>query len=170
MCFAVVSNGFDDNREGFLLGFGLGYQSTDTEVEVDDYSGEGSYDGFSSTFKIGGGINKQFALYYVQYLAHDSDAIDEYFSIGGIGATYYFKPEIESAYILGAIGIGLINVEDDSESGTGLLLGAGYEFSEHWQIEGTYMSTDIEIEDSYSDATADITSASFQVTLNYLFY
>jgi len=54
--------------------------------------------------------------------------------------------------------------EDEGETGSAFMLGAGYEIYPHVQLEGTYLVVNIE-EDS-----VDLTTSAFQLTLNYHWY
>lgn len=171
---------FDDNRQGFLLGFGAGFHSIDIDFIYDGSNiGSQSESGFATSFKIGGGITDQFALYYVRnaswYNAPYSDGYttkDITYTIGlsGVGASYFLSPSAPSAYFLGAFGIGDISAPFESgvesDTGSAFMLGGGYEFSNHVMVEATLLSTNIE---SADDSSLSIESSSFQFTINYVF-
>jgi hypothetical protein len=77
----------------------------------------------------------------------DEELYDDDYTIahgsGGLGVTYYFEPKAPSAFIVGGIGFstwwaGSAPYEENTETeyGLGIVAGAGFEFSPHWQIEG----------------------------------
>jgi len=86
----------------------------------------------------------------------------------GIGATYYFQPQAKTWYISATAGLGDLANIDASTSNTGgaFMLTLGYEFSPHWQIEGSLLSTSID--NDYNDNTIDTSSVQF--LLNYSWY
>ena len=102
----------------------------------------------ATDFRIGGGITKQFTLYYVNRLAwfkvSDDVWIKEFttaFGVGLIGLSYYFKTEAPSGYILGSVGTSSWQFPFDegtgSAGGFGLSGGFGYEFTKYWAFEAT---------------------------------
>lgn len=183
-CFLIMSqssNAFDDNREGFIVGLGAGFQTINIDF---NYSGSevrsDSEGGFATSFKIGWGITNQFSLYYVRNASWYSAAYDDGFSISditytigidGVGATYYLSPSSPSGYLLGAIGIGDISApfESDigSDTGSAIMFGGGYEASEHIHLEATFLTTNI---DSLDNELLNLKTSSIQFTVNYLWY
>jgi len=181
----VLSNSpafaFDNNRQGFILGFGAGFHTIDIDVIYNGYKlGSDSNSGIATSFKIGAGLTDQFALYYVRnaswYSAPYSDGFttkDITYTMGimGLGATYFLSPSAPSGYLLGAIGAGDLSAPFESgissDTGSAFMLGAGYELNSHFMVEGTWQSTNI---DSADDPLLSIESSSFQVTINYVFY
>jgi len=181
----VLSNSpafaFDNNRQGFILGFGAGFHTIDSDVIYNGYKlGSDSNSGIATSFKIGAGLTDQFALYYVRnaswYSAPYSDGFttkDITYTMGimGLGATYFLSPSAPSGYLLGAIGAGDLSAPFESgissDTGSAFMLGAGYELNNHFMVEGTWQSTNI---DSADDPLLSIESSSFQVTINYVFY
>ena len=174
-----VVSAFDNNRKGFIIGIGAGLQTVDTDFNyLGSNIGSDSESGLATSFKIGGGITNQFALYYVRnaswFSAPYFDGFatsDITYSIGilGLEAVYFLSPSSSSAYLLGAIGIGDISApfEEDIESDTGdaFMFGGGYEISEHVQVEATLLSTDID-----GGSGINLESSSFQLTVNYVWY
>lgn len=162
----------DGERKGFIIGIGAGLHRVSMDYEG-PYADPDEEFGLATSLKIGGGITNQFALYYVRNASwYKLEGYDDSFTavtgISGIGATYYFSPTAPSGYILGAIGVGDIDApfEDDidGETGSAIMIGGGYEFSPHVHIEGTFISTDIDV------GPTDLTTRAFQVTINYLWY
>jgi len=189
ICFLVlivlanvqVAYAFDDNRQGFLIGLGVGYHNIDIDFK---YNGSNiasqSENGIATSFKIGGGFTNQFLLYYVRnsswYNAPYYDGFttsDITYTIGltGIGATYYLSPTSPSVYFLGAIGAGDISAPFESgakpDTGSAFMIGGGYEASKHIQYELTLLTTNI---DSQDDSQLKLETSSIQATINYMWY
>lgn len=178
---ATPAIAFDDNRQGFILGLGAGFHSTDIDFLYNGSNvGSESESGFATSFKIGGGLTDQFALYYVRnaswYSAPFFDGYtitDATYTIGlmGVGASYFLAPSAPSGYFMAAFGIGDISVpfesNVESDTGSAFMFGGGYEFKNHLMLEVTVLTTDIE---SADDSRYTLESSSFQFTLNYLFY
>jgi hypothetical protein len=149
---ATSAFALDGTRKGFILGFGVGagYQSYSAEIDAlgaPPSESEGSV-AFATDFRIGGGITEQFTLYYENRVAWftvtDKIWIQDFtaiFGVGLLGASYYFKTEAPSGYILGSIGTSawMFPFEDDTGTagGFGISGGAGYEFARHWAFEAT---------------------------------
>lgn len=179
MLSATQSFAFDDKRQGFLLGLGIGLH--DTDIDFTSYgtkTGSATESGLATSFKIGGGITDQFALYYVRnaswFNAPYYDGFittDETYVLGlsGIGASYFLSPSGPSAYFIGAVGIGDFSVptRNESDTGSAVMFGAGYEFQNHVSLEATLLSTNI---DSGSSSFLGLESRSFQFTINYNIY
>ena len=145
----------DRNRKGFIIGLGGGLGVTSFTQEVQEASGGGvavksdreTDFGLATDFRIGGGINDQFMLYYENRVAWFRIAsaagkdVTIAHGVGLVGASYYFKTRAPSAYILGSVGTSswMAPFEEDSETWTGLGLsgGLGYEFSPRVSIEAT---------------------------------
>jgi len=178
---ATPALAFDDQRQGFILGFGSGFHTL-----KENYSSSGSNDwsrsegGLATSFKIGAGITDQVAVYYVRnaswFSAPYFDGVttrDATYTIGisGIGASYFLAPSAPSGYFLAAIGVGDIAVpfESSTKSNTGgaFMFGGGYEFMKNLMIEGTILSTNIQ---DNSSPPITLKSSSLQFTINYLFY
>lgn len=177
-----VAFALDGNRKGLIIGIGAGAAYVDMDFESPIKSE--SKVGLATSLKIGGGITDQFALYYVrnaswfsyqmkaeyvyngQTLKEELDKETFVTGISGIGATYYFKTEAPSGYILGAIGIGDVATpfadDSHSESGSAFMIGGGYEFSPHVHAEGTVLMADID--------DAHLKTNAIQITINYLWY
>ncbi len=171
-----TANAFDDNRTGFFIGLGVGFQGIQDQATVGAESFSESDAGVSTSFKVGGGITDQFALYYVRnaswYSADVSLNQSLVFASGisGIGATYYLQPTAPSAYVLAAVGLGDYSTpfaqNANDEYGSATMFGAGYEFSNHRMIEATMLFVDVEDDSSRYQSSQN----SFQITLNHLWY
>ena len=164
LCLLTSAMALDGKREGFIVGLGAGFHSTNYEIYDDDISKSG----FATSLKIGYGFSEQATLYYIRNASWFSSNDDLFVNgIMGIGSTYYFSPTSQSFYLSGAIGLGdLVNIdENEGESGFGLMLGAGYEIRKHIKIEGNVIMSNIDY-----DYGEDLKPTSFQLTINYLWY
>lgn len=149
---ATAVHAFDGNRKGFILGGGIGPVVTSYTVEVDDdFFGNYTTDreskfGLATDFRIGGGINEKFMLYYanrVSWFGVDDemeDGVTIAHGIGLVGLSYYLEAAAPSVYFTGTVGISSWSApfEEDSDtwSGFGIGGGVGYEFARHWSVEG----------------------------------
>jgi hypothetical protein len=166
---------FDDNRQGFMVGLGAGFDI----LKVGTATGSMPKEGLATSVKIGWGITERIALYYVQndswFRAYPSSTAKEQSSytigISGIGATYFLAPTAQSGYVLTAIGAGYARAPFDpsasSSTGNAFMIGGGYEYEKNLTIEGTILTTRY---DSVSAPHMSLKSTSIQMTLNYLFY
>jgi hypothetical protein len=135
---------FNGERGGFILGFGAGPSMTSYSYNHDYYDSDRRNEfGLGTDFKIGGGFNNQFLLYYVNRVAwfKPGDATIAH-TVGLLGASYYLKTEAPAWYFVAAVGVSAWDkpfetYSSQSDSGLGLTGGAGYEFSRHWSIEAT---------------------------------
>ena len=167
--FSGVSNASDDRREGFMFSAGIGYQHIRSKFEG-GYTEKNS--GIATSFKIGGGINEQFMLYYARnasWFHWSEEVLVE--GVSGFGASYYLRPDSDSPYLMAVVGLADISApfEEDLEievdSGTGFILGLGKPIKKNVNIEAALMSTDIDFEyGGYEKAT------SLQFTINYMYY
>lgn len=149
---ATSVQAFDGKRKGFILGggAGLGVTSFDQTLRVpgfqDATSDRESKLGLATEFKIGGGFNDQFLLYYVNRAAWFS--IENIFSqdvtiansVGLVGISYYFQPTSPSPYLVAVLGISSWDApfeDTTAQVGVGLGAGLGYEFARHWSLEAT---------------------------------
>lgn len=165
-----VATAFDGSRRGFILGVGGGYHTTDIDREIGfPFPAVGivseSRSGIATTFKIGVGISNQFTLCYVRnaswYTATDLTAA----GIGGIGGSYYLSASSPSAFVLFEFGFAdIVSVgnRSESETGAGYMIGGGYEFAKHFQLEATYLNGDLK--------SGGIDISSIQIIVTYLAY
>ncbi|MFA6903756.1 MAG: hypothetical protein WC236_11815 [Gallionellaceae bacterium] len=168
---------FDDNREGFILGLGLGIHSLKNDYSLNgaSYLTE-SKSGLATSFKIGAGITNQFALYFVRNASwfnttYASREVHAVAGISGIGATYFLEPAAPSVYVLGAVGGGdyAIPLESTFTTRTGgaVMLGGGYEFDKNVMFEITLLAAGVA---EPANAQAKTQSSALQFTINYMFY
>jgi hypothetical protein len=169
LIFTQSANAFDNNRKGFLLGLGVGNNYTFIEdergVNADDLSG------FTASFKIGGGINNHFSMYLTRNVSVFNNANNSYqIALNGLGLSYFLSPSASSGYFMGAIGNAQRQSFDDTfsdYSGSGFMIGGGYEFIKHLQLEGAILSTDLK-HDNFNSFILKTTT--YQLTINYVWY
>lgn len=112
-------------REGFWIGFGLGYGSFGVS-DCDDCGREGSVTGF---LKLGGKLSERWLLGFESNTWVDQEA-GITVSMGTATATAYYYPKPEGGlHLKGGLGLGHLDVEDfGDETGLGLLIGVGHDF------------------------------------------
>ncbi|MCX7835692.1 MAG: porin family protein [bacterium] len=151
-CIFVFSHSlyaFDNERQGFILGFGIGFGSISYTQELStpyrSVSGSESKNPFVTNFKIGYAPQNQWSIYWsskVNWFEMDNAAgstSDMAAGYGTISGSYYLKTEAPSFYFSGGFGrstwIAWSSSGDNSSTGSGVMFGAGYEFSKHWCVE-----------------------------------
>ena len=156
-----------NNRQGFVVGFTYGRQSTEIDLSLsyyDDWYGNNIIsdssddDGSATDFKIGFAPNSSVAIYYTNKVAWFED--DVTLSHAGIGATLFlnasksdtWKP---SAFITGSIGGSTLNPDYDDNynnnemTGRGYSFGAGFEPAKNFVVEMTWWFANID-DNSYN--------------------
>lgn len=159
LCMSVSA--FNNEREGFVLGLGIGIAN----IDYDSGSFSASDTGIATSLKIGYGFTNDFSLYYLRNATFSEEEGYSFAEgITGIGVSKYLNPHGASLYFLGSLGIGdLINLdESETETGSAYLLGLGYEFHNHSSVEFTILKTKID--------DVDYNSTALQLTYNYTFY
>ena len=149
---------WDGKRKGFVLGVGAGgglasfkpyAKFSDNETSDGERTSKFA---FMSDFKIGYAPSNQVALYWMSKVAwfgykleFEGEVFQSYTAangFGGVGVTYYFQPEGPSPYLTAGLGFSTWDApfEENSDglSSSGIALGAGYEFSKHWSLEGNF--------------------------------
>jgi hypothetical protein len=124
---ADSGSGKPQTREGFWIGFGLGAGS----LGCDECSGERET-AFSGNFKLGGTINPHFLLGAETngWYKSENGVTIQY---GNLSAVAYYYPSVTSGfYLKGGLGLASLSLDidefgSDSETGTGAVLGLGYD-------------------------------------------
>jgi len=170
LCVGVLSlpamaDILDDNKQGFLIGLGIGLTSISTEL---NFNNTPTLDeraiGMATSFKIGYAFNEQFSVYYTNqvdwYTFKDSST---QVGLTGIGTDYYFT-NTSGLYATGMLGFGSIsNLTDNGAStGSGFGLGIGYDLLPHMSVEAAYMH--INIEENNAELYTDSLRMKFQYT------
>jgi hypothetical protein len=179
------AQGYDYQRDGFLLGAGLGVGHTSYKQEL-TISGSGTATspteyqfGIITDFKIGYAPEKTWAVYFTNKVSWFEmiNVMDESVIIAsGLSALAFqnwFKPKSPSGFITLGIGMsswGAFFKESFSETWTGLgiFAGGGYEFSRGWSLEAYWIWG--EAKDSISGISAKSETNTFMFTLNVLGY
>jgi hypothetical protein len=173
--FATSALAFDDTRKGFLIGLsgGGGYQTFSADVS-DERQNKFA---FGTDFRIGGGINEQFALYFDNRVSWFGVGEEQWtegdivaWSVTGLGASYYLEPEAPTVYVQGSIGYSgwawMDQLNEYGGHGFGFTAGAGYEFSPHAGIDAMLMWG--KPEDDVSEYKVD--ALAILVTVGYTWY
>lgn len=190
LCVAGNAHAWDSQRQGFLLGFGVGpglTSFTQTVAVSDPFSGgtisfesdRENKAGVATDFKIGYAPNNSWAIYYtskVSWFGIENALGDNVTIANGLGAAavcYWFQPQAPAPFVAGGIGFSTWSVpfEDpapDTWIGPGLFAGGGYEFSKHWSVEG-YLSWG-KPKDTIWGIEVSSNALSFMIVLNVLGY
>ena len=183
LLFTFEAGAWDGQRKGFVLGIGAGAGLSSYKLVSDSYSQIES-DRFNKTafmtdFKIGFAPSNRVMIFWaskVSWFGHKVAEGTEYETsftatngIGGLGTSYFFQPGGPSPYLTGTIGFSTwstpFEANSDSYFGGGFSLGAGYEFSKHWSVEGNFSWG------SPSDDFGDsVSTNAVRVTVNVLGY
>jgi len=165
---------FDDNKEGFILGVGVGISRINSDVtrnSNNNFKIKSEYDtGFATSLKIGYGFNNQFSAFLVRnasWFSYSNDQKDDTYVSGilGLGVSYYTSKN-SPLYLTAAYGQGdfMNQSEGEKEIGGALMFGMGYEVSPHLQIEGDWILSAID------KSNTKLSTSAFQLNINYLLY
>jgi hypothetical protein len=179
------AQGYDNQRDGFLLGAGLGVGQTSYKQEL-TISGSGTATspteyqlGIITDFKIGYAPEKTWAVYFTNKVSWFEmiNVMDESVIIAsGLSALAFqswFKPKAPSGFITLGIGMsswGAFFKESFNQAWTGLgiFAGGGYELSRGWSLEAYWIWG--ETKDSVSGMSIKSETNTFMFTLNVLGY
>jgi hypothetical protein len=134
----ATSYGFDGKRKGFVLGFGGGFGTlTSPDSDYDRISG------LATELLLGHGGSEQLMILYSgqQFWYARSDVFYSY-AEPGVVLRYYFSPQSPTFYVDGgpsfAAGVGVADGEGGAFlGGVGGHLSVGYEFAQHWELQGS---------------------------------
>jgi hypothetical protein len=164
-------------RDGFVIGFGLGVGNTSLSIEGDDERvGRTS---LMTDFRIGYAPTNRAMLYWSSDVSwfRLTDEFDDGVVIsgtGGLGATYFIRDVAPSPYLNAALGfnsfnyVGIEGAETSQWFGPGLAVGGGFEFARHWLLDGKVLVG--RPRNSEFGDTETLRVRTFKVTLNYLHY
>jgi len=163
----LMADVFDDNKQGFIVGLGLGLTGVSTEIDFHqgNVRDEGSI-GLATSFKLGYAFNEQFLVYYTNQVDwYTFDDSSTRVGLTGVGVDYYFA-KTSGLYTKAMLGLGSFGgVNNSSEStGYGFGLGLGYDLLPHMSVEVEYMHIGTEKNDIETD------SNSLRVKFQYLWY
>lgn len=129
------SQAFDEQREGFVMGFGGGFSPiTRVGVAGSHYAIEGT--GFAANLFLGSGTSDK-SIFGVElnmtHYKHDRVDFQLYFTGGSW--YYYFRSQAPSMYF--NLGLGVNHIYSNripTTHGLAVLLGSGINFADHWQV------------------------------------
>jgi hypothetical protein len=143
---------FDNQRQGFVLGGGIGGGY---------FSGNppGGDAVFAANLKIGSGLSNRTEVYYTYNASfYQDEGTLSASGIHGIGVTQYTKPEGYGLFFLGGVGLAFETEFEGggSDYGFGGFIGLGHDIGKHWSIQAdlSYMSV-------------NSSNWAFRVTLNF---
>ncbi|MEZ4387133.1 MAG: hypothetical protein R3D98_06070 [Candidatus Krumholzibacteriia bacterium] len=175
---ATWAQAFDDQRQGFALGLGVGLGSARRTIDATagglSASLSNDHGGFATALRLGGGLNDRWLLCYTsQVVFFSPDGSDVRFAqgIGAISALYFLQPQAPSLFFEAGLGQGaLVDVDrNESDTGIGLLLGLGYEVSRHWEFGMSFSYAKVG-EDTVDGFDLDASISTVQVTVGWLGY
>jgi hypothetical protein len=196
---------FDGHRRGFVVGFGVGPGLTSLDYSIEHYSTIPNSEvqtklAAETDLRVGIGFTDQWLVYVGSNAAlFRLDQIrfkDELFgtpidkgididltivSYGEVlGVSHYFRREAPSPYVTAGLGFSVWTAPFESGFdpwvGFGFSIGAGYEFTPHWSVEGSAVygnpsGDEFYTKDGvYSVDHAQTKSLSFRITANVLAY
>lgn len=168
----AISNlySFDGERNGFILGGGIGGSFLSNTASNNYISNTTSEGVFVTNFKIGYAPSNTLEIYYLSKVSWwgESDII---FTLGlsAVAVTFYPDNSTETGWSISG-GLGLSSLDAPFEAnvsasnGFGLFAGGGYEFSPHWSVELDLFYSTI------SEGSVDFNSFGVQITINGLAY
>ncbi len=170
------ADAFDGSRRGFVLGFGAGWGQAEQTLSGSlggmSFDATSEYSGVATDFRIGGGLSDQWLLYWTsQQVFFSSENTTFGQGIGAVAVTWYSRPEAPALLLEGGVGVGgLADLEGGgSDTGFGILLGAGYEFARHWQLEATWVYASVDAE-GLETFGFDASLSTVRVTLCWMGY
>lgn len=142
LCFCAAgilvnstAHAFNGEKSGFILGFGpgLGWVHNDFTLATQKKAS------FKTDFLIGWGLGNGQTLitWSSKVLWYDSGGTRTTSGTGGLGITHFLNQDNNAMFLSGVIGVNSIAEPFDAstaESGFGLGLGVGKEFSKNWLI------------------------------------
>ena len=165
---------FDDKRQGFILGIGLGPGVTTYTPIFSGSTTEDSESRFALTtdFKIGHAPSDYLQIYWnskVSWFELERQDVLIVNGFGGAGFTYLFQQQSPSPFISGGLGISAWSAPSRASArvgtGFGFFLGVGHEFATIWNVEGDLIWGDPGPATGLRGSTL-----TFKVTFNLLAY
>jgi len=159
---------FDGERNGFILGGGIGGGYLSNSFSYESYSTNDNRGVFLTNFKIGYAPSNTLEVYYISKVSWWGETDINYaLGLSAIAVSFYTDKETETGlFISGGLGLSTLSApfETDVESsnGFGVFGGAGYEFASHWNVEADIFYSAI------SESGVDMNSFGVQLTINVL--
>jgi len=172
---------WDGQREGFILGVGIGGGVTSFTHEVEasgikETSDRENKGGYATDFKIGYAFTNQFLLYYNNKSAwfnannEKGEEVTILCAAGPIGISYYLSPDSPSLFLSAGGGVASwyapLESDKEEQGGAGVFFGIGYEFIKYWSIEFNFMYTSTNRDEKGIETNTD--AMSFMVSVNVM--
>lgn len=166
----------DKDRSGFLFGLSIGSSTGDVFTATttgEPASNQIDAKGSALSLKIGGAISRKAALYFLSQ--GSSIAENQFHSLTGIGATYYFRKTGTSIYVNGGAGFGSVSYSDDTISpnmGRAATVGIGIELGMGLNLEVNHLRVDTQFDDSVDNPGPELNYeiASTQFLIGYTWF
>ena len=172
-----ANDGYAQNneRKGFILGFGAGISHNSYQFSSGGFEGEKeNVTAVATNFKLGFAPTNQIAIYWnsqVAFFNMDDGFGDNIFTlngIGGLGGSYFLNETAPSIYVNAIVGFSnwgsISDSTTDNLTGFGFGIGGGYEFARHWTAD-----CNLTIGKPKEDSL-ELDVSSVRVTINYLMY
>lgn len=173
---------FDNQRKGFMLGFGLGpawssYTQTMTYAGSPEEKSDRQNDlALRTDFRIGYGPSELIQIYWTSkgnwfgLTNVYGNKVTIASGVGGLGVTYFLKPTYPCPYLLGEIGLATwatpFQTGSKSWYGLGAALGVGYQLRNHLAFEAGLTWGNPSNSERGLEVSAD--ALSFGVTMNII--
>jgi opacity protein-like surface antigen len=173
---------FDGERNGFILGGGIGAGYLSKSTSYNSYSVIDNRGVFLTNFKIGHALNNTLELYCIYKASWWSETEITYgLALLALAVTFYTDTETETGLcISGGLGLSTLGAPFEhgsnpaegfggpgavnSSTGFGCFGGVGYEFTDHWIVELDMHYSAI------SESGSDLSCFGVQLTINVLAY
>ncbi|UCD62884.1 MAG: hypothetical protein JSW34_08975 [Candidatus Zixiibacteriota bacterium] len=165
---------FDGEREGFVLGFGVGAGAANIERIAWYQTRTDNLYGIYTDLTLGWGMSNRVVIHYAgrQQFAFENDGW--YLGFPAFGVSYFRKPEAPSLILMAGVGMMLgLSIESVGTGsaygvgGAGPYVGVGYEWSKNFAAEFCFgRSLDV-LRDALE---ADHSISWFSVSVHYLAY
>jgi Outer membrane protein beta-barrel domain len=172
MLLSAYSNlySFDGDRNGFILGGGIGGGYLSNSFSYESYSKTDNRGVFLTNFKIGYAPSNTLEVYYISKVSWWAETDMTYaLGLSAIAVTFYTDTKTETGLsVSGGLGLSTLSApfgtDYESSNGFGAFGGAGYEFTNHWSVEFDVLYSAI------SESGVDLNSFGVQLTINVLAY
>lgn len=185
----VKSSTFDDKREGYIIGFGIGGHSTSFKqtlhLDGNTYKSDSEIQmGIATNFKIGFSPKNNIEIYYVSKVSWFSiknifgDSVIISDGVGAVGVSYYLSEKLNSVEWVpspyASVGLGYSGwstpFEEGSSSsiGAGLFAAIGYEINKHRRFEFSFFINNPSDKEGNDELITN--SIAFMLTYNYMWF
>ncbi len=175
----LIANNADNNKKGFIIGFGGGFHNGIVQAEQAEQSMSFNHNGASSDFKIGFSPLNNCEIYYSHkgsyFKNNDTNFMTE---SSGLGLTFFLNPKFfkdnkwhPSTFIAVTYGRSDYGRRDGKFSydhGKGYSFSIGYEYTPKFRIQLNYVIGD-ELNSDYFDPEIRMRTSNINLSMNYMY-